>query len=751
MSRLLTGHPDRNPLYREVPGQLQLRRRPPFWGSLSVYLHADRGVVQSGSDLTTWTDQKAGKVGTGVGLLQVNDTGFNGRRSIHFDDDTNFDQAVEFLDSGGNGAWGKGDGIQTIIIALNHAVGSTDNLLCGPGTTDWWQQIFSEANVRSGSGQSSESADIAGEGVEDFTGEAVHVLRCNGALVEGWFNGAPYSENPYTITNGTQSLLWDDDVHVGNRASHAANAMIGHYRIVLFYDAYLTNAQINKVVNDFINPETGLSSWVDLPTQPPFFSDLAIWLHADLGVVRATDDLTTWKDQKSGKTGLAATGAGIIQVNDTGFNGLRSLTVDDASQIVNFEAAVDDDWLPTGVNQATFFCAFNPTLAASNSSLYSNVNNQGRVHFTSTDKAAFRDTGGTGYDVDLNPGNIPDFTGEAIHVHRWNGVVVEGWRNGTPYSQNPFTMALDGDWFGDCHLMNDGAQAIAGQGEWRHFLVYNGALTDVQINTVIDYLNGECGLTTPHIQHPSDVDGLLVYLSADLGIIGDITSWTDQQSGFVGIEQEGGGGTIELDATGFNGKAAVKQSGGDAYISFTGAANRAWSSSKNWTVICAANFNIHVDSFDTIFGRDSSGDQYFLEFTEDSSGGGRDGAVLYANGTGGEVDGAGIAQGVLNFEGEGIHVWRTSKVVVDGDTFDGWMNGVAFSNNIADENLPNPYAWYSGSLITLFARGDGTDSPVVSQMRVFLFYDRTLTDAEINTIVNDFVDPHCGTALWSDI
>ena len=229
--------------------------------NLSVWLHADFGVVKSGSDLVSWTDQQNGKTGVGLGATppQVNDTGFNGLRSIQLDN-VSEDDLIHF--AGGSGIWGNANGEQTIIMAA-HRTGSTSNdvVIATNDFFEYWTLTNNQAQIRQT--DATDTVDTAGGGVSDFDSEGIHVARYNGSIFDGWFNGTPYDGNPFTLTSSVPNHQFTDNVHLGNRRDQLI-AFQGHYRIVLFYDTVLTEAQINNVVTNYVEPQCGLSLWSDI-------------------------------------------------------------------------------------------------------------------------------------------------------------------------------------------------------------------------------------------------------------------------------------------------------------------------------------------------------------------------------------------------------------------------------------------------------------------------------------------------------
>ena len=229
--------------------------RPPFYTQLAVWLHADLGMVLSGADITTLTDQKSGKVATGVAdnEPQFNATGFNRRASVEIDTDN---QGFSMLS--GAGAWTTGGTIATIIAAAKRTptiATKNGHMYANEANRSRIAIETDEVDYRSADGNFV-TVDESGGGVSDHTVEGIHVHRYNGTAFDGWFNGTAYSQNTDVIAVAD----FAGDMYLFRDASGNSEAFLGHCRIFLVYDAGLTVAQINNVINNYVEPETGLST-----------------------------------------------------------------------------------------------------------------------------------------------------------------------------------------------------------------------------------------------------------------------------------------------------------------------------------------------------------------------------------------------------------------------------------------------------------------------------------------------------------
>ena len=176
--------------------------------------------------------------------------------------------------------------------------------------------------------------------------------------------------------------------------------------------------------------------------RPPFLADLALWLHADNGVVGSGGDLVSWRDLRGNRVG---TPAGTLPINPTGLNGRRAIEVDELSEGIVFTGA-NAGW--TNSTSWTLILAANKTNTTFNSIFGQGVGITPRMMLEGAADARGRfalPSGNVNVHASTGSPDI-DFRGEAIHVMRAAGTAFDGWKDGVGYSENTDTLSATVDW-----------------------------------------------------------------------------------------------------------------------------------------------------------------------------------------------------------------------------------------------------------------------------------------------------------------
>jgi hypothetical protein len=271
---------------------------PPSNSNLQLWLKGDAGVTADASNLvSSWADQSGkGRVAT-MSTASSKPTkitnNLNGYPTIRFD-------GSDYLTHNYTGAHktmfvigkNKGTGNRSFLggrsstkfgaFYLKANTASSGITMEGPTSTDGYYFANYTPSI-------SDKFYLQSATLDESNNNTISSLFVNGSLVN-------YASAPGFITNPDSFGVIGGSWYKDSQSDVVTDRIDGDIAEVLIYDSVLSSTDMNTV-NCYLSAKYGL--YVNNCTYtPPQYSSLAVWLKADVGVVKdASNKVTSWTDQ----------------------------------------------------------------------------------------------------------------------------------------------------------------------------------------------------------------------------------------------------------------------------------------------------------------------------------------------------------------------------------------------------------------------------------------------------------------------
>lgn len=281
----------------------------------------------------------------------------------------------------------------------------------------------------------------------------------------------------------------------------------------------------------------GDSGWSSTSPADDFSPDqiagLTLWLDPTKGITTVSGKVSGWADQSvSGNNASQATAANrpVFNASDATFGGQPSLSFDGAATFMSF--------LHTSpmIAPCTVIACFAPNQAASTQGDIIVDSNSTEVVLNggATTNLTESYAGGSGVLVSELPIPVNTATVGAYTFSGALGATSQLYQN-APFAPIASGMAIGAAVGGTLNIGSAGGSGLFYKGKLAEVLVYNSALSTVQLRQVFAYLKAKYGVAAVILDfasNPSNIQGNVAAFRADKGIVlgtpPAVAQWTDQ-------------------------------------------------------------------------------------------------------------------------------------------------------------------------------------------------------------------------------